>query len=378
VPADELLDHRVVVDDEDQRVLGYRRTRRDRDGQRAVGEHVSDPADPRQGDGELRAASERAGDRDVPAEQAAHLADDGQAEARAADPPRRRAVHLAELLEDERQIRRWDADAGVLDREDERARRADHRLDVDLAAIGELGGVGQEVEHQLPQLEPIGDDAGGAVAHAGCEEHVLALERLLDRGDALLDELPHVDRLLHHLHPARLDLRQVEDVVDERQEGARVRLDYVEVAPAVRGEPLPLLAQEEIAVTEDPVQRGADLVGEVGEELALEARRRLDLLGPLLLHPLGDGQLGGEAIEVVVLLPDHFHLQGALLVAGDGARGDGGAHGELLLERSVLRRELLDPPRQLRFGDRGNAVGRIAHAAPKTREVKVVLMLNPQ
>jgi len=93
-----------------------------------------------------------------------------------------------------------------------------------------------------------------------------ALQDLAHARDALLGKLGELDDLLDHLGPAGLDLRQIEDVVDQREQGAGVRLDHREIAAAVRGEPGALVADQQIAVAGDRVERRADLVREVGEE----------------------------------------------------------------------------------------------------------------
>ena len=83
--------------------------------------------------------------------------------------------------------------------------------------------------------------------------------------------LRDVERLQEEVHLAGLDLRQVEDVVDERQQVLARGVDLLEVGGEV------LLAQvfglflQHLAVADDGVQRRAQLVAHVGQELALGA-----------------------------------------------------------------------------------------------------------
>ena len=164
------------------------------------------------------------------------------------------------------------------------------------------------------------------------------------------------------LHPPGLDLREIEDVVDERQQGLGVGLDDVQIAPTVRGEPGALLAQQQVAVAHDRVERRADLVREVREELALEPGGLLELTRALLLDALGARELRRQPIEILVLLTDHLHVEGSLLVAGDGACCERALGLELLLELGVLRLE----------------VGEAHASLPKTSAVSVLLTMNPQ
>ena len=136
-----------------------------------------------------------------------------------------------------------------------------------------------------------------------------------------------------HRGPPRLDLRHLEDVVDQRQE--------VLSAPPDRLEPLPLLrrearvAEQELREAEDGVHRRADLVGHAREERALGPAGRLRRL-PLRLEL--DGAARHELLEVIAVAGQ---LLLRLLPLGDvpvdgqedatpvqDGLADGGLHGE--------------------------------------------------
>ena len=101
---------------------------------------------------------------------AAHQPDerrgDGQAEARAAEAARRRAVGLAEGFEDRRLLVGGDADAGV--RDDEMQPRLPPSVavhgdaDDHVAALGELDGVADEIDEDLAEADGVADKAGAA------------------------------------------------------------------------------------------------------------------------------------------------------------------------------------------------------------------------
>ena len=74
--------------------------------------------------------------------------------------------------------------------------------------------------------------------------------------------------MLVELHPARLDLGEIQDVIDQREQRF--------AAGADRAEPVALLGvhrgvEEQAGEAEHAVHRGADLVAHDREELALGA-----------------------------------------------------------------------------------------------------------
>ena len=116
---------------------------------------------------ELAAVAHLARDPDPAAHQLGQALADRQPQAGAAVAARGRGVDLAERLEQPVQPVRRDADAGVADREGQLVKRrraveaaGAHRED-DLAPLGELDGVGEQVEQDLAQPRHVADDGGG-------------------------------------------------------------------------------------------------------------------------------------------------------------------------------------------------------------------------
>ena len=96
---------------------------------------------------------------------------DGEAEAGAAVPARDRRVRLAERLEQPAHLVGGDADAGVADVDVDLPRSTSFRRpapvaaptrDDDLALLGELDGVRQQVEEDLAEPAQVADTAGGS------------------------------------------------------------------------------------------------------------------------------------------------------------------------------------------------------------------------
>ncbi len=202
--------------------------------------------------------------------------------------------------------------------------------DEDLSRGGELDRVAQEVDQDLAQPRGVALDHG---RHRGIDP-AADLQPLARRLGG-----EQVDRLLHagaqgergglDGELAGLDLREVQNVVEQGEQRLAAAADRLQVFALLGGE---RGAGEDAGHADDRVHRRADLVAHVGQELALEpvgavrlllGRARL-LLRPLeLLDRLGEapGSLPGFGFgegEALGALPDEL-LQppGAPLQGGD-------------------------------------------------------------
>ena len=218
--------HEVVLGDEDiQRPQLRREIERLPPGRRGARQAERSSGGLREGRGERErgAGAGLALDPELAAHQRDELRRDRQPEPRPAVLPRGRAVGLRERLEDELLLVLRDADAGVLHgHHDTRLllvlaldRDADHHA----APFGELDGVREEVDEDLPEAEWIADQRARDVGR----EVVLDREALLLRaqGDGAHAVVEHLLDLESHrleIEPTGLDLREIEDVVDEGEE----------------------------------------------------------------------------------------------------------------------------------------------------------------
>ena len=275
----------------------------------------------RQRQGEAGARAGAAVDRDLAAEQVGQAAADRQPEAGAAEASGRGGLGLGEGLEQALDHLRAHADAVVAHRERQAAIRAAAGAEVDPAAAtlagGELDRVAGEVGEDLLYAQPVGQHLPGEV---GVDEDLegdaaLLRHRLQGVADAL-DELDQAGRVQVELEVAGLDLGEVEDVVDEMEQGRRGvahdidHLGLLVVQPAVG---------EHVDQAGHAVHGGADLVAHGGEEVALGAVGGLG--GGERLAQLARAGLDQvlEALAVVVQLRLH------------AARG-----GDVLLDRDVV------------------------------------------
>ena len=178
----------------------------------------------RQADAEDRALADRAVDRDLALHPLDDAAGDGEAEAGAAVTPAELAVALLEFLEQARHAVFGDARTGVVNRKREHAVAAVLDDHPDAAGLGELHRVAGEVDEDLAQPVRVADDARRHVRRdEGRDLDALALGSGRKELDHALDHGTEVEGLGQEVEPAGLDLREVEDLVDERQQRLRPR-----------------------------------------------------------------------------------------------------------------------------------------------------------
>ena len=138
----------------------------------------------------------------------------------------------------------------------------------------ELHRVRGKVVEDLPCPADVDVD-GGVPAGLDVEAHAGALRRLPGRGKDGAREVVERRQLRVELHPAGLDLREVENVVDERQQVLAGSVDVREVAALPLAQGIRELLAEQLREAEDRVERRPQLVAHAREELALGLRRVL-------------------------------------------------------------------------------------------------------
>ena len=224
--------------------------------------------------GEGAALAQGAFGRNVPAEQRANLAGDRQPQPGATVAAAERAVALLERPEDRVEVLRGDADAGVGDRERHHGTSVRGHLPTrgdpqqDLAPGGELDRVGQQVAEHLAQPLPIGEQLPGRFGgRLDREGQALLCGQRLESGPDVLQQRAQGEPLGGDVHPARLDLGQVQDVVDQLEQVRPGRVDDVGVLDLLRGEVPARVLSQQPGQDEQAVQRGAQLVRHVGQEL---------------------------------------------------------------------------------------------------------------
>ncbi len=213
--ADDAPVGRVVVDHQDTRAPQLR-GRRQRVGQGRLQGEV-------QQEREIAAASQRALHMQLAAHDRHQAPHDGEPQAGAPVAPGGGRVRLAELLEDHVELVGGDADPRIADRElhrgepalDRRQPHGDHHL----ATLGELERVAEQVGDDLAQAAGIAADGAGDVrAHVAQQLHRPLRAAAGQQACRGVDEAREVERNRFELEAAALDLRDVENVVDDGEQ----------------------------------------------------------------------------------------------------------------------------------------------------------------
>ena len=199
-----------------------------------------------------------------------------------------RGVGLRELVEQRLLRFRADADARVGDGDLDPVAvpsLAPPQAQRDLAVVRELGGIADQVQHRLPQLGGVEMHHAQRLGAAVDDERVGVLGGQRPAGDLhLVDELVEVEVVEEQVHLAGLDLGDVEDVVDHRQQMLAGRADLLQVADLLAAAVELGVLEQDLAVADDGIERRAQLVAHLGQELGLGAVGALGFV-------LGVGQL---------------------------------------------------------------------------------------
>ena len=211
---------------------------------------------------------------------------DGQAQAGSAVFAAGRAVGLVEALEQVGLLFGADADASVAHLETQQhlvfgLNQRTHPQ-FDFAPVGELHGVVAVVDQHLVEPQRV---AGEVIGHVACDVEdqfqPLAAGAFGHQVGETLEQVAEFEGGLLHLQLVGLDLGEVQDVVDQAQQVLARALDLFEVI-ALAG--FGGVFERQVRQTDDRVQRRADFVAHVGQEVGLEA-------GALLCCRFGFAQL---------------------------------------------------------------------------------------
>jgi hypothetical protein len=215
----------------------------------------------------------------------------------------RAAAALAELLKDRLLVRRRDPRTGVGDPDVGPLPGVTRAHGDAPSRRGEAQGIGQQVEHHLPELAGVGLDRPQPGTGLQAQGDPMAAGLLLEQGQASRQQGGDSNGAQLELHGTRLHLGHVEDVVDQGQEVAP-RVDHVAHVLGLLGVQLAeAAAGEDLGEADDGVEGGAQLVAHAGQEARLLVVDNLQLgLVPLRLGPrglLGPGQGPGTLHQTI-------------------------------------------------------------------------------
>ena len=146
-------------------------------------------------------------------------------------------------------------------------------FDEDFAVVGEFDGVSDQVDDDLPQAIGIADHRAGHVG-AGVMNEFQALLGGVAGADlqGIADDLADVELDFFQLQAARLDLREVENVVEQMQQRIGGLLDDIEITLLLSGQ---RSRERQFGHADDAVHGRADFMAHRGQELALGLAGRL-------------------------------------------------------------------------------------------------------
>jgi hypothetical protein len=147
-----------------------------------------------------------------------------------------------------------------------------HHLDAehDLAAIGEFDRIAEQVDKHLAASQRIADQVVRHVGrHVRGEFELLLMRAHPHRLGGLVDKLSDVKVDLLETELATFDLREIQDVVDQIEQGHAVAAHDVEVAALLFGQ---VAFPEHIGHPKHCVHRGANLVRHARKEVGLGPR----------------------------------------------------------------------------------------------------------
>ena len=284
VAAQKLARVSVILDHQHERRVGIsaRRGRGMSEGREqacAILRHRRERRGRGQLDAEGRAHANRTFDPEPEAEKLAQRARDAKPEPRAAVLARGARVRLLERGEDRRNALGRDPDARIGHANAIGSVRDRIRVDGDghAAGVRELHRVADEIDEHLAQLRRIRLNRPHRRRDDRLHRDAVLESTVSELHERILDEIADFDHGELQRDLPRLDLRQIQNVVDEREQLHAVGADALEVAQVDRLEIPRLVLAEHVREADDGVERRAELVAHACEELALGRIRRLRL-----------------------------------------------------------------------------------------------------
>ena len=315
-------EHRIVFDNQQQRIGIARRAWRGVDGRRlaAHGRRLRPGAYAcqllRQIEGEGAADSLLAGDVELAVQQAGNFAADCQPQAGAAVTPRRAGVGLLECLEDQPHFICRDADATVAHAEGDDQRRVrkarvggipalagNTRRQADAALAGEFERVRQQVGQYLLEALAVGaQDRRQGVRKIDGKYQPLGLGLVAEPLVEVAGQLVDVDIADLERGAARFNLRQVEDIVNQMQQVVAGSVHHTHHVDLLLGQVAVAVLAQLFGQQQQAVERRAQLMRHVGEKFGLVLRRQRELLRLFLQAVAGNFDFAILGFDFGILL----------------------------------------------------------------------------
>ena len=184
---------------------------------------------------------------------------------------------MRKLFKNQVKVLFLNTDAGILDRNRHHVPRLP-RSYRDVALFRELGGVTQEVHNDLPNFDDVGRKAWKAGRNILNEVEVLGLHKRLDSENTVRDHRSDIFCLETKRHPARFNLGEVENIVDELQQMPAILQHLFGGHLLVLGKRLwRIWRKQDGAESDNGVQWRTQLVRHAGQKIRFDSIRLFQL-----------------------------------------------------------------------------------------------------
>src|SRR6516164_396193 len=139
------------------------------------------------------------------------------------------------------------------------------------AFVGELDGITDKVDDDLSETNRVAEDAIRQVnLNVAPQLQVFLVSARGKQAHRVFKRVTEIEVSLVEFELPCLDLREIEQVINQREQGIRGILDRTQVFALLAGE---RSAQGKLGHSHNRIHRRANLVAHVGEELALRSCR---------------------------------------------------------------------------------------------------------
>ncbi|MNH11072.1 hypothetical protein D3C79_705780 [compost metagenome] len=217
---------------------------------------------------EYTALADTAVDTDPTAKQLRQITRDRQAQTGAAIAPIAGAIGLVEGPEDTLLLVGGDANAAVAHRENHTGAYLIADRQADLAALGELHGIGQQIFEDLLQTLAVGIQGRRDLRlddHA--EAQLLIAGQRFEQALQAFGQAHHLGGLRPYFEFAGLDLSDIEDVIDQVEQVIACRINRLGKLDLFCAEVVLRVFRQQLGQDQRTVEWRAQLVGHVGKEL---------------------------------------------------------------------------------------------------------------
>ncbi len=227
----------------------------------------------------------------------------------------RGAIDLGKALEQLGLVNVADPRSRILDRHMQpRSRRLMAQSQAHGALAGEFERVADQVEQDLPHPVRVQRHEFGKLAPGDeIQRQALSLRLRREHQKGVVREVDRSHRSRRELELAGLQLGEIQDVVDDRQQRLAGRQDAVQVASTNLVQTRAF--RQQVGEAQDRGQRRADFVAHIGQELALRGRGGLGLLAGLSqirFQQLAWGDVADDIVQAVEAASDAVPGEGGL------------------------------------------------------------------